>query len=150
MPWAELGCKIYDRENGDWQRNGLVGQFIVHFKHPTQHQRQRKCHALIFSQSHTASFDVNMRWLYFNDSIFPSGHFKYDAQLIHIFVSHISFHCQILKKKGSSSFLQRLERCGPVTVAVQLRVRTIPLHSPHICSFCKTWSGLILKKVSKP
>ncbi|TNN63611.1 Unconventional myosin-XVI [Liparis tanakae] len=25
------------------------------------------------------------------------------------------------KKKGSSSFLQRLERCGPVTVAVQLR-----------------------------
>uniref|UniRef100_A0A8C6WNU7 Myosin XVI n=1 Tax=Neogobius melanostomus TaxID=47308 RepID=A0A8C6WNU7_9GOBI len=28
---------------------------------------------------------------------------------------------QMLKKKGSSSFLQRLERCGPVTVAVQLR-----------------------------
>uniref|UniRef100_I3KAB4 Myosin XVI n=1 Tax=Oreochromis niloticus TaxID=8128 RepID=I3KAB4_ORENI len=28
---------------------------------------------------------------------------------------------QILKKKGSSSFLQRLERCGPTTVAVQLR-----------------------------
>ncbi|XP_069010138.1 unconventional myosin-XVI isoform X2 [Embiotoca jacksoni] len=28
---------------------------------------------------------------------------------------------KILKKKGSSSFLQRLERCGPVTVAVQLR-----------------------------
>ncbi|KAF3843141.1 hypothetical protein F7725_001990 [Dissostichus mawsoni] len=27
----------------------------------------------------------------------------------------------ILKKKGSSSFLQRLERCGPITVAVQLR-----------------------------
>ncbi|XP_016528594.1 unconventional myosin-XVI isoform X1 [Poecilia formosa] len=28
---------------------------------------------------------------------------------------------KILKKKGSSSFLQRLERCGPVTAAVQLR-----------------------------
>ncbi|XP_029967147.1 unconventional myosin-XVI isoform X2 [Salarias fasciatus] len=28
---------------------------------------------------------------------------------------------KILKKKGSSSFLQRLERCGPITVAVQLR-----------------------------
>ncbi|XP_074550716.1 unconventional myosin-XVI isoform X2 [Halichoeres trimaculatus] len=28
---------------------------------------------------------------------------------------------KILKKKGSSSFLQRLERCGPVTVAVQMR-----------------------------
>ncbi|CAI5655783.1 unnamed protein product [Oreochromis niloticus] len=28
---------------------------------------------------------------------------------------------KILKKKGSSSFLQRLERCGPTTVAVQLR-----------------------------
>uniref|UniRef100_UPI0037E96B2C unconventional myosin-XVI n=1 Tax=Semicossyphus pulcher TaxID=241346 RepID=UPI0037E96B2C len=28
---------------------------------------------------------------------------------------------KILKKKGSSSFLQRLERCGPNTVAVQLR-----------------------------
>ncbi|MGH0131327.1 UNVERIFIED_CONTAM: hypothetical protein FKN15_056372, partial [Acipenser sinensis] len=28
---------------------------------------------------------------------------------------------QLLKKKGATSFLQRLERCGPVTVAVQLR-----------------------------
>ncbi|KAM9709629.1 unconventional myosin-XVI isoform 1-T1 [Menidia menidia] len=28
---------------------------------------------------------------------------------------------KIMKKKGSSSFLQRLERCGPITVAVQLR-----------------------------
>ncbi|KAM4561355.1 unconventional myosin-XVI isoform 2-T3 [Fundulus diaphanus] len=28
---------------------------------------------------------------------------------------------KILKKKGSSSFLQRLERCGPITGAVQLR-----------------------------
>ncbi|XP_020568927.1 unconventional myosin-XVI isoform X1 [Oryzias latipes] len=28
---------------------------------------------------------------------------------------------KILKKKGSSSFVQRLERCGPVTAAVQLR-----------------------------
>ncbi|XP_058479130.1 unconventional myosin-XVI isoform X1 [Solea solea] len=28
---------------------------------------------------------------------------------------------KVLKKKGSSSFLQRLERCGPITVAVQLR-----------------------------
>ncbi|XP_068602409.1 unconventional myosin-XVI [Brachionichthys hirsutus] len=28
---------------------------------------------------------------------------------------------KILKKKGSSSFLQRLERCGPVTAGVQLR-----------------------------
>ncbi|XP_031151084.1 unconventional myosin-XVI isoform X2 [Sander lucioperca] len=28
---------------------------------------------------------------------------------------------KILKKKGSSSFLQRLERCGPITVAVQQR-----------------------------
>ncbi|KAM3861733.1 LOW QUALITY PROTEIN: unconventional myosin-XVI [Diretmus argenteus] len=28
---------------------------------------------------------------------------------------------KMLKKKGSSSFLQRLERCGPITVAVQLR-----------------------------
>ncbi|XP_061547358.1 unconventional myosin-XVI isoform X2 [Phycodurus eques] len=28
---------------------------------------------------------------------------------------------KILKKKGSSSFVQRLERCGPITVAVQLR-----------------------------
>ncbi|XP_023271666.1 unconventional myosin-XVI [Seriola lalandi dorsalis] len=28
---------------------------------------------------------------------------------------------KILKKKGSNSFLQRLERCGPITVAVQLR-----------------------------
>ncbi|KAM4609069.1 unconventional myosin-XVI isoform 2-T3 [Polymixia lowei] len=28
---------------------------------------------------------------------------------------------KILKKKGASSFLQRLERCGPITVAVQLR-----------------------------
>ncbi|KAM4558302.1 unconventional myosin-XVI isoform 2-T2 [Odontesthes bonariensis] len=28
---------------------------------------------------------------------------------------------KILKKKGSSSFLQRLERCGPITVGVQLR-----------------------------
>uniref|UniRef100_UPI0009B4ADF4 unconventional myosin-XVI n=1 Tax=Monopterus albus TaxID=43700 RepID=UPI0009B4ADF4 len=28
---------------------------------------------------------------------------------------------KILKKKGSSSFLQRLERCGPITAAVQLR-----------------------------
>ncbi|XP_034549269.1 unconventional myosin-XVI isoform X3 [Notolabrus celidotus] len=28
---------------------------------------------------------------------------------------------KILKKKGSSSFLQRLERCGPITTAVQLR-----------------------------
>lgn len=35
----------------------------------------------------------------------------------------VSFSRQILKKKGSSSFLQRLERCGPITVAVQLRVR---------------------------
>ncbi|XP_040056748.2 unconventional myosin-XVI isoform X1 [Gasterosteus aculeatus] len=30
-------------------------------------------------------------------------------------------YTKILKKKGSSSFLQRLERCGPITVAVQLR-----------------------------
>ncbi|XP_071197181.1 unconventional myosin-XVI-like isoform X2 [Salvelinus alpinus] len=28
---------------------------------------------------------------------------------------------KLLKKKGGTSFLQRLERCGPVTVAVQLR-----------------------------
>ncbi|XP_053732780.1 unconventional myosin-XVI isoform X1 [Synchiropus splendidus] len=28
---------------------------------------------------------------------------------------------KILKKKGSSSFLQRLERCGPITVSIQLR-----------------------------
>ncbi|CAL9690096.1 unnamed protein product [Knipowitschia caucasica] len=28
---------------------------------------------------------------------------------------------KMLKKKGSTSFLQRLERCGPITVAVQLR-----------------------------
>ncbi|XP_072252998.1 unconventional myosin-XVI isoform X1 [Leuresthes tenuis] len=28
---------------------------------------------------------------------------------------------KMLKKKGSSSFLQRLERCGPITVGVQLR-----------------------------
>ncbi|KAJ0070323.1 hypothetical protein NL108_007665, partial [Boleophthalmus pectinirostris] len=28
---------------------------------------------------------------------------------------------KMLKKKGSSSFLQRLERCGPITVAVQMR-----------------------------
>ncbi|XP_029348757.1 unconventional myosin-XVI isoform X2 [Echeneis naucrates] len=28
---------------------------------------------------------------------------------------------KILKKKGSSSFLQRLERCGPITMAVQMR-----------------------------
>uniref|UniRef100_A0A667WPT4 Myosin XVI n=1 Tax=Myripristis murdjan TaxID=586833 RepID=A0A667WPT4_9TELE len=28
---------------------------------------------------------------------------------------------KILKKKGVSSFLQRLERCGPITLAVQLR-----------------------------
>ncbi|KAF6724818.1 Unconventional myosin-XVI [Oryzias melastigma] len=28
---------------------------------------------------------------------------------------------KILKKKGSSSFVQRLERCGPITTAVQLR-----------------------------
>uniref|UniRef100_A0A673KQ68 Unconventional myosin-XVI-like n=1 Tax=Sinocyclocheilus rhinocerous TaxID=307959 RepID=A0A673KQ68_9TELE len=28
---------------------------------------------------------------------------------------------KLLKKKGAASFLQRLERCGPVTVAVQLR-----------------------------
>ncbi|KAJ8013191.1 hypothetical protein DPEC_G00050710 [Dallia pectoralis] len=28
---------------------------------------------------------------------------------------------KLLKKKGSTSFLQRLERCGPVTVALQLR-----------------------------
>ncbi|XP_051814534.1 unconventional myosin-XVI isoform X2 [Acanthochromis polyacanthus] len=28
---------------------------------------------------------------------------------------------KILKKKGSSSFLHRLERCGPITIAVQLR-----------------------------
>ncbi|XP_015821743.2 LOW QUALITY PROTEIN: unconventional myosin-XVI [Nothobranchius furzeri] len=28
---------------------------------------------------------------------------------------------KMLKKKGSSSFLQRLERCGPITVAVQLK-----------------------------
>ncbi|XP_072300740.1 unconventional myosin-XVI isoform X1 [Eucyclogobius newberryi] len=28
---------------------------------------------------------------------------------------------KILKKKGSSSILQRLERCGPITVAVQMR-----------------------------
>ncbi|XP_068457861.1 unconventional myosin-XVI [Clinocottus analis] len=28
---------------------------------------------------------------------------------------------EMLKEKGSSSFLQRLQRCGPVTVAVQLR-----------------------------
>uniref|UniRef100_A0A8C1S6Y0 Myosin XVI n=1 Tax=Cyprinus carpio TaxID=7962 RepID=A0A8C1S6Y0_CYPCA len=28
---------------------------------------------------------------------------------------------KLLKKKGATSFLQRLERCGPVTVAVQLR-----------------------------
>uniref|UniRef100_A0A8C6TMZ3 Myosin XVI n=1 Tax=Neogobius melanostomus TaxID=47308 RepID=A0A8C6TMZ3_9GOBI len=31
------------------------------------------------------------------------------------------YSMSMLKKKGSSSFLQRLERCGPVTVAVQLR-----------------------------
>ncbi|KAM8856722.1 unconventional myosin-XVI isoform 5-T5 [Spinachia spinachia] len=30
-------------------------------------------------------------------------------------------YAEILKKKGSGSFLQRLERCGPITVAVQLR-----------------------------
>lgn len=29
---------------------------------------------------------------------------------------------QLLKKKGTSSFLQRLERGGPTTVAIQLRV----------------------------
>ncbi|XP_049583907.1 unconventional myosin-XVI isoform X1 [Syngnathus scovelli] len=36
---------------------------------------------------------------------------------------HRGYHdlTKILKKKGSSSFLQRLERCGPITVAVQLR-----------------------------
>ncbi|XP_077392246.1 unconventional myosin-XVI isoform X2 [Festucalex cinctus] len=36
---------------------------------------------------------------------------------------HRGYHdlTKILKKKSSSSFLQRLERCGPVTVAVQLR-----------------------------
>ncbi|XP_073768567.1 unconventional myosin-XVI isoform X10 [Danio rerio] len=28
---------------------------------------------------------------------------------------------KLLKKKGASSFLQRLERCGPITVAVQLK-----------------------------
>ena len=28
----------------------------------------------------------------------------------------------MLKKKGAASFLQRLERCGPIMVAVQLRV----------------------------
>lgn len=33
------------------------------------------------------------------------------------------------KKKGSSSFLQRLERCGPITVAVQLRTSLMELIS---------------------
>ncbi|XP_061735172.1 unconventional myosin-XVI isoform X3 [Nerophis ophidion] len=36
---------------------------------------------------------------------------------------HRGYHdlSKMLKKKGSSSFLQRLERCGPITVALQLR-----------------------------
>lgn len=34
----------------------------------------------------------------------------------------IDFCCQILKKKCSSSFLQQLERCGPITVTIQLKV----------------------------
>ncbi|XP_051565407.1 unconventional myosin-XVI-like isoform X1 [Myxocyprinus asiaticus] len=34
---------------------------------------------------------------------------------------YVELNKQILKKKGATSFLQRLERCGPVTVAVQLR-----------------------------
>uniref|UniRef100_A0A665U7G5 Myosin XVI n=1 Tax=Echeneis naucrates TaxID=173247 RepID=A0A665U7G5_ECHNA len=38
-----------------------------------------------------------------------------------IFVIIASLLLQILKKKGSSSFLQRLERCGPITMAVQMR-----------------------------
>ncbi|XP_061579339.1 unconventional myosin-XVI [Cololabis saira] len=36
---------------------------------------------------------------------------------------------KILKKKGSGSFLQQLERCGPVTVAVQLRNSTAEMLS---------------------
>ncbi|XP_036966394.1 unconventional myosin-XVI isoform X2 [Acanthopagrus latus] len=44
---------------------------------------------------------------------------------------------KILKKKGSSSFLQQLERCGPITVAVQLRnslsevISKLQACSPH-------------------
>ncbi|XP_077583589.1 unconventional myosin-XVI isoform X1 [Stigmatopora nigra] len=36
--------------------------------------------------------------------------------------THRGYHelNKVLKKKGSNSFLQRLERCGPITVAVQL------------------------------
>ncbi|XP_057707425.1 unconventional myosin-XVI isoform X2 [Corythoichthys intestinalis] len=36
---------------------------------------------------------------------------------------HRGYHdlTKVLKKKGSNSFLQRLERCGPITVGVQLR-----------------------------
>ncbi|MGH0127285.1 UNVERIFIED_CONTAM: hypothetical protein FKN15_068513 [Acipenser sinensis] len=33
----------------------------------------------------------------------------------------VAVQLRLLKKKGATSFLQRLERCGPVTVAVQLR-----------------------------
>uniref|UniRef100_A0A671W4E4 Myosin XVI n=1 Tax=Sparus aurata TaxID=8175 RepID=A0A671W4E4_SPAAU len=58
--------------------------------------------------------------------------------LSNIFFSLLSlFIYQILKKKGSSSFLQRLERCGPITVAVQLRnslsevISKLQACSPH-------------------
>ncbi|KAG7265964.1 hypothetical protein CRUP_034706 [Coryphaenoides rupestris] len=37
---------------------------------------------------------------------------------------------KILKRKGPGSFLQRLERCGPVTAAVQLRPQLTSCHLP--------------------
>lgn len=36
--------------------------------------------------------------------------------------SFLLFSLQLLKKKGTCTFLQRLERGGPVTIASQLRV----------------------------
>ncbi|XP_047457190.1 unconventional myosin-XVI isoform X2 [Mugil cephalus] len=54
---------------------------------------------------------------------------------------------KILKKKGSSSFLQRLERCGPITVSVQLRnslsevISKLQASTPHFVECVRPNSG---------
>uniref|UniRef100_A0A8C6L0J4 Myosin XVI n=1 Tax=Nothobranchius furzeri TaxID=105023 RepID=A0A8C6L0J4_NOTFU len=51
---------------------------------------------------------------------FTVSHYAGKVCLFYESISILMSH-NMLKKKGSSSFLQRLERCGPITVAVQLK-----------------------------
>lgn len=82
--------------------------------------------------SHEMSRSQNDNILEFHVNLFFKMCFVAVLDIMMFFFFTLSFSCQILKKKGSSSFLQRLERCGPITVAVQLRVRTL-----HIDTNCE-------------